>query len=560
MTMLYRDRVNTIAGAMILTSALLLVTACGGQSTAPAVDDATATAAAATIAAAFNTPPRSDDEVATAVAATLTAAAPPAITLPSPTPTAPLPPSATPADTATSTPPTATPVPAPAAPAAASLQTPDIQVSAPAAGFQVIEHSGGTLDRNEVWQSGSLYVLSYDLSIAERGQLIIEPGVIVKLARGVRIYVAGSLQVNGNADNGVIFTSLADDAFGGDTDNNADMVLPSPGDWNGLYFYDSSRDDKTTLTYARFRYAGDPILLSNAAPTLTNIQLERNNVNGYALSSGGWTTSRWSNVGNPYVVQNDISVDDMSTLTIEPGVVVKFWRSRLYVSGVLLAQGSTDAPITFTSLADDEIGGDTDNNADMALPSPGNWNGLYFYDSSRDDKTTLSYVRFRYAGDPILLNNAAPTLTNIQLEQNNVNGYALSSGAWTTSRWSNVGNPYVVQNDVSLDDMSALTIDPGVVIKFWRSRLYVSGVLLAQGGEGQPIVFTSLADDTIGGDTDNNADAVLPGPGDWNGLYFYNTNNSNKSVLGDAAVRYTQTAYTLADGAAPTIERVAVMP
>lgn len=558
--MLYRDRVNTIAGAMILTSALLLVTACGGQSTTPAVDDATATAAAATIAAAFTTPQRNDDEVATAVAATLTAATPVAITLPSPTPTLPPPPSATPADTATSTPPTATPVPAPAAPVTALLQTPDIQVSAPAAGFQVIERSGGTLDGNEVWQSGSLYVLRYDLSIAERGQLIIEPGVIVKLGLGVHIYVSGSLQVNGNADNGVIFTSLADDEFGGDTDNNTDMVLPGPGDWNGLYFYDSSRDDKTALTYARFRYAGEPILLSNAAPTLTNIQLEQNNVNGYVLSAGGWTTSRWSNIGNPYVVQNDISVDDMSTLTIDPGVVIKFWRSRLYVSGVLLAQGSADAPITFTSLADDEFGGDTDNNADMALPSPGNWNGLYFYDSSRDEKTALSYVRIRYAGDPILLSNAAPTLASIQLDQNNVNGYALSSGGWTTSRWSNVGNPYVVQNDISLEEMSTLTIDPGVVIKFWRSRLYVSGVLLAQGGEGQPIVFTSLADDTIGGDTDNNADAVLPGTSDWSGLYFYNTNNSNKSVLSDAEVRYTQTAYTLADGATPTMERVAVMP
>ena len=88
-----------------------------------------------------------------------------------------------------------------------------------------------------------------------------------------------------------------------------------------------------------------------------------------------------------------------------------------------------------------------------------------------------------------------------------------------------------MQNDISLNDMSTLTIDPGVVLKFWRSRLYVSGVLLAQGGEGQLITFASLADDTIGGDTDNNADAVLPGPGDWNGLYFYNTNNSNKSVL-----------------------------
>ena len=100
----------------------------------------------------------------------------------------------------------------------------------------------------------------------------------------------------------------------------------------------------TTLLLTVF--VPEPIVLNNAAPVLNNIQLEQNTVNGYALGGGGWTTSRWSNVGNPYVVQSDIAVDDMSTLTIDPGVVIKFWRSRLYVSGVLLAQGSADAPIT----------------------------------------------------------------------------------------------------------------------------------------------------------------------------------------------------------------------
>lgn len=408
--------------AIVMLSALasaLLLAGCGGQSATPAVADATATAAAATIAAAFNTPPRNDDDVATAGAATLTSAAPVAITLPSPTPTtlptAP-PPSATPPDTATaiSVPPTATPVPTSTAPPAAPLQTPDIQVAAPPSGFQVIQRTGGAIDETEVWTSGSLYVLTSDLSITERGRLVIEPGVIVKFGRGVRIYVSGSLQATGSAANGVVFTSLTDDAFGGDIDNNGDMALPSPGDWNGLYFYDSSRDDKTALSYVRVRYAGEPIVLSNAAPTLTNIQLEQNNVNGYALSSGAWTISRWSNVGNPYVVQNDISLNDMATLTIDPGVVIKFWRSRLYVSGVLLAQGSAEQPLIFTSLADDTVGGDTDNNGDAALPSPSDWNGLYFYNTTNSNKSVLRDAEVRYTQSAYTLaDGAAPTIERV---------------------------------------------------------------------------------------------------------------------------------------------------
>lgn len=268
MTMLYRDWVNTIANAMILTSALLLVTACGGQSAAPAQDDATATATAATIAAAVTTPQRSDDEVATAVAATLTAAAPPAITLPSPTPTLP-PPGATAAATPVAVPPTSTPVPATPASTTPSLATPNVQVIDPSQGWQVIERNGGSLDGSEVWQGGNLYVLTSDLSITDRGQLTIEPGVIIKVARGVRIYVSGSLQVNGNADNGVIFTSLADDEFGGDTDNNGDMVLPSPGDWNGLYFYSTNNSNKSVVSDAEVRYTQTAYTLADGAtPTI----------------------------------------------------------------------------------------------------------------------------------------------------------------------------------------------------------------------------------------------------------------------------------------------------
>lgn len=266
--------------AIVMLSALasaLLLAGCGGQSATPAVADATATAAAATIAAAFNTPPRNDDDVATAVAATLTSAAPVAITLPSPTPTtlptAP-PPSATPPDTATaiSAPPTATPVPTSTAPPAAPLQTPDIQVAAPPSGFQVIQRTGGAIDETEVWTSGSLYVLTSDLSITERGRLVIEPGVIVKFGRGVRIYVSGSLQATGGAANGVVFTSLTDDEFGGDTDNNRDMALPSPGDWNGLYFYNTTNSNKSVLRDAEVRYTQSAYTLADgAAPTIERV-------------------------------------------------------------------------------------------------------------------------------------------------------------------------------------------------------------------------------------------------------------------------------------------------
>ncbi len=96
-----------------------------------------------------------------------------------------------------------------------------------------------------------------------------------------------------------------------------------------------------------------------AAPTHTD-------VGGPIISDTTWTQA-----ASPYAVTSNVQVMTGVTLTIEPGVVVKFNTDKLLqVDGTLVAQGSADSAITFTS--------------NQASPQPGDWGNIEFTDSSVD--------------------------------------------------------------------------------------------------------------------------------------------------------------------------------
>ncbi|MBU1701827.1 MAG: M6 family metalloprotease domain-containing protein, partial [Candidatus Eisenbacteria bacterium] len=83
-------------------------------------------------------------------------------------------------------------------------------------------------------------------------------------------------------------------------------------------------------------------------------------VNGTTTGYTLWTVEQ-----SPYVLDGDLTVSDGDTLEIEPGVIVKFSgvNTELLVYGTLIAEGAEEPnQIIFTSYADDEYGGDTNNN------------------------------------------------------------------------------------------------------------------------------------------------------------------------------------------------------
>jgi len=87
----------------------------------------------------------------------------------------------------------------------------------------------------------------------------------------------------------------------------------------------------------------------------------------------------WTEANSPYVVTGNVTVDAGVTLTIEPGVVVKFAPDvgvTIETTATLHAQGTAGAPIILTALADDEAGGDTNLDGDQTGSLAGDWNGI----------------------------------------------------------------------------------------------------------------------------------------------------------------------------------------
>jgi len=111
----------------------------------------------------------------------------------------------------------------------------------------------------------------------------------------------------------------------------------------------------------------------------------------------------WTLVDSPFVVSKDVTVYSNATLTIEPGVEVKFGGNfSLLIWGKLYANG-TGNTITFTS--------------NKEQPVVGDWNSIGFYGPQ---KSTLVGCSIQYASDAIFIQNGNLEIasSSVSLSQN----------------------------------------------------------------------------------------------------------------------------------------------
>ena len=141
-------------------------------------------------------------------------------------------------------------------------------------------------------------------------------------------------------------------------------------------------------------------------------------VNAQTNVSGGiYSNTTWTLANSPYVVTDTVVVFPNVTLTIEPGVVVKFNNTKVLEirQGTIIAIGTLNDSITFTSNA----------------PSPyaGIWDGVFLNQCIAD---TFNYCKVMYADQGIYHDQFVGT-DNLIIKNsyfaNNVQGYWTSKAS-----------------------------------------------------------------------------------------------------------------------------------
>ncbi|MDG6219344.1 MAG: right-handed parallel beta-helix repeat-containing protein, partial [Candidatus Thermoplasmatota archaeon] len=260
-----------------------------------------------------------------------------------------------------------------------------------------------------------------------------------------------------------------------------------------------------------------------------------------------------------------------STLTIEPDTIIKFHPDEgpgisITNKGNIIAKGTHNKPIIFTSYNDDEHGDDI-NNDGKNIPKADDWKGIYieepgsefeyccFYYSGPEEAieiwdTTVNITNCIFAHNngsalnarkategTIITNNtffdnkkplSISAAINIDdsntfhnpdnpLQTNTYNGIFLeyTSSMRTNVSWQETDVAFVIDhNDFWIEEDATLTLGDNVILKFTPgSKITHYHNIINHDGAG--VIFTSYLDDTYGGDTNNDGATTTPIDGKW---------------------------------------------
>ncbi len=254
--------------------------------------------------------------------------------------------------------------------------------------------------------------------------LILSPGALIKFLSNAGFFVDGELTAVGTEADPIIFTDIEDDTHGGDTNQDGDATTPSANDWGD---FNIDVGATATFEYCEFSY-GDagvievegsailnqvsfmdnangigPAMNYHADLSVSNLSFGPNELLGIGLRggdnavSGPFTLKKFP--AYPFIIDafNDVLIRSNHQLTLTPGSIFKFRSGGgIRVQGALNAPGIFCDPITFTSISDDEEGGDTNQDTMSTIPTKDDWRDIELTNGST---SSFQFCKFKYGGD-----------------------------------------------------------------------------------------------------------------------------------------------------------------
>ena len=339
--------------------------------------------------------------------------------------------------------------------------------------------------------AGTPYLFTSYTRIYNNATLTIQPGAELQFELNRYLYVGnssdstGTLIAKGTADEPITFTGSSDAPwsylyFGDYTGEGSILshcIIENGGSSTGMVRVNAT--ENLTIEYCTFKNSKTSglYLTSDGVPTLRENSYENNgtypihvdtaeslsaidaastytgdNDNRILVDDLNLTSdATMADAGTPYLFTSYTRIYNNVTLTIQPGAELQFELNRyLYVgnssdsTGTLIAEGTADEPITFTSA--------------QATPAAGDWGGIYLY--SYDGGSSLLNAIIEYATNNIYIASSAPIIEKCTIRYGSTSGIYIAA-AVTSSIFCNTitanaiginltgdADPYLHDNDI----------------------------------------------------------------------------------------------------------------
>lgn len=125
---------------------------------------------------------------------------------------------------------------------------------------KIIKHVTEDITEQTVWYADTLYLIS-NKTIKITSKLTIRPGTVIKLEEGGLNFTDNGYPIAvGTEDEPIVFTSIYDDTYGGDTDGDEGVIAPKMMNWDNIIINTTPLDFQ--MKYCNFLYGTSVVLKS----------------------------------------------------------------------------------------------------------------------------------------------------------------------------------------------------------------------------------------------------------------------------------------------------------